>query len=230
MSDMSHGETKTNLLKAALPHVAFDGWTDTTFDAAVADTDVNPTVARAVCPRGAVDLAVAFHKAGDLEMRQAYRTTDTSQMKIREKVTLAVRLRLEAAQDKEAVRRGTTLFALPQYGADGAKLIWGTSDAIWTVLGDPSDDINWYTKRATLSAVYGSVVLIWLGDDSLDHQATWDFLDRRIDNVMQIEKAKAQVRGNKALSTLLAGPNWALSFVKKPPTVPKVDLPGSWNR
>ncbi len=230
MTDMPYDETKAALLDAILPHVAFDGWTEPSFQAALNDVDINPTVARAVCPRGAVDLAVLFHQNGDRAMVAAYRATDTSQMKIREKVTLAVRLRLEAATDKEAVRRGTTLFALPQYAGDGAKLIWGTADAVWDVLGDPSDDINWYTKRATLSAVYGSVVLYWLGDDSQDHQATWDFLDRRIDNVMQIEKAKAQVRGNKALSSLLAGPNWALSFVKKPPTVPKVDLPGSWNR
>ena len=62
------------------------------------------------------------------------------------------------------VRRGTTLFALPHHAAEGAKLIWGTADAIWTALGDTSDDVNWYTKRATLSAVYGSVVLFWLGE------------------------------------------------------------------
>lgn len=230
MSDLSYQETKQALLDAAMIHVAFDGWTAPTFDAAVADTGMNPTVAHAVCPRGAVDLAVAFHKAGDDKMRQNYRANDTSQMKIREKVTHAIRLRLLAADDKEAVRRGTTLFALPQFATEGAKLIWGTADAVWDLLGDPSDDINWYTKRATLSGVYGSTVLFWLGDDSADNQATWDFLNRRIDNVMQIEKIKAQVRNNKPLSTLLAGPNWLLGQVKKPPTVPKVDLPGSWNR
>jgi ubiquinone biosynthesis protein COQ9 len=52
------------------------------------------------------------------------------------------------------------------HAADGAKAIWGTADRIWTALGDTSDDLNWYTKRATLSAVYGSTVLYWLGDDS----------------------------------------------------------------
>jgi ubiquinone biosynthesis protein COQ9 len=33
-------------------------------------------------------------------------------------------------------------------------------------------------------------VLFWLGDDSPGHQATWEFLDRRIEDVMQIEKLK----------------------------------------
>jgi ubiquinone biosynthesis protein COQ9 len=43
---------------------------------------------------------------------------------------------------------------LPMYAADGARAIWGTADAIWTALGDTSEDVNWYTKRATLSGVY----------------------------------------------------------------------------
>ncbi len=104
------------------------------------------------------------------------------------------------------MRRGTTLFALPQHAADGARAIWGTADAIWTALGDTSRDLNWYTKRATLSGVYASTVLYWLGDDSTGHQATWEFLDRRIDDVMQIEKAKAAFRENPLGKALLAGP------------------------
>ena len=106
-------------------------------------------------------------------------------------------IRIEiAGEHKEAVRRGTTLFALPHMAAEGAKLIWGTADAIWTALGDTSQDANWYTKRLTLSGVYSAVVLYWLGDDSLDMQATDAFLERRIDNVMQFEKFKAQARQN----------------------------------
>jgi len=59
---------KEQLLDAALMHVAFDGWSEATFKAAVSDTGMDPTVARAVCPRGAVDLAVAYHKRGDQQM------------------------------------------------------------------------------------------------------------------------------------------------------------------
>jgi ubiquinone biosynthesis protein COQ9 len=131
--------------------------------------------------------------------------------------------------DKEAVRRGTTLFALPMHAGDGAKAIWGTADKIWNALGDTSDDVNWYTKRATLSGVYSATVLYWLGDDSADNQATWEFLDRRIDDVMQIEKVKAQVRESPTLSKLLAGPNWLLGRIKAPPKMPDIDLPGRWN-
>ncbi len=219
---------KTELLQAALAHVAFDGWSEATFQAAIRDADVAPSIARAVCPRGAVDLAIAFHKAGDEEMLARLKTADLSELKFRDKIAKAVRLRLEAVSDKEAVRRGATLFALPMYAADGVKLVWGTCDAIWTALGDTSDDVNWYTKRATLSGVYSSTVLYWLGDDSPDHMATWAFLDRRIEDVMQIEKLKAKARNSPTISRLMAGPNWLMGQIKAPARMPNMDLPGSW--
>jgi len=224
----SQDAIKTQLLDAALVHVAFDGWSEDTFRAAIRDSEVDPATAKMVCPKGALDLAIAFHEAGDAGMVKALEERDMSDMRFRDKVALAVRLRLEAIEDKEAVRRGTTLFALPHNAPEGAKLIWGTADAIWTALGDTSVDVNWYTKRATLSAVYSSTVLYWLGDDSVEYEATWEFLDRRIENVMQFEKLKAQVNGNPVLSRLMAGPNWVLGRVKAPSKAPGMGLPGSF--
>ncbi|MEM6565329.1 MAG: COQ9 family protein [Pseudomonadota bacterium] len=223
-----YATAKEDLLQAALAHAPFDGWSETTFNAAIRDTELSLSVARAVCPRGAVDLAVAFHKQGDAAMLVRLNEADLTDVKFRDKVAAAVRFRLEVVEDKEAVRRGTTLFTLPMYAADGAKLVWGTCDEIWTALGDTSDDINWYTKRASLSGVYSATVLFWLGDDSPDYMATWDFLDRRIEEVMMIEKFKARVRKNPILSRMMEGPNWVLSHIKAPTRVPKVDLPGSW--
>ena len=214
----------SELLTAIVPHVVFDGWSKTSFDCAVADLKMDPAFAAMLAPRGALDLAVAYHRQGDAQMRAAYQTSSNISVKIREKIILAVRLRLETIADKEAVRRATSLFALPQYAGEGAKLIWGTADHIWDVLGDSSRDVNWYSKRATLSAVYGATVLFWLGDESSGHAATWAFLDRRIENVMQIETAKAKIRNNKPLNSALAGPLWLLGKIKAPQT--RDDLPG----
>ncbi|MEL6640472.1 MAG: hypothetical protein AAFP98_04020 [Pseudomonadota bacterium] len=96
----------TKLIDAALPHVAFDGWGEEAFRAAVADIGLDPEQAKQVCPRGAVDLAVGFHKAGDHAMQQALAQADLGNMRYSEKVAHAIRLRLDAVDDKEAVRRG----------------------------------------------------------------------------------------------------------------------------
>lgn len=211
-------------------HVPFDGWSQTTFDAAVADSDLDPALARSICPRGAVDLAVQYHRKGDAAMLARLEEADLSDMRFRDRVAAAVRFRLEVIDDKEAVRRGTTLFALPMYAADGAKLVWGTADAIWDALGDTADDVNWYTKRATLSGVYSATVLYWLGDQSEGHADTWAFIDRRIDGVMQIEKLKARVNDNPVLGRLMAGPNWLAKQIKPPQKMTRSGLPGSWRR
>jgi ubiquinone biosynthesis protein COQ9 len=131
-------------------------------------------------------------------------------------------------EDKEIIRRATTVFALPQNLKRGGDLIWGTSDLIWTTLGDTSDDYNWYSKRTILSGVYSATLLYWLGDQSDGHADTWDFLDRRIDNVMQFEKTKAKLRENQGLMRLLAGPRALLSRLQAPsPTLN--DRPGTWS-
>jgi len=223
-------EIKDALLEAILPHVIFDGWSPVAFEAAVAETDVELALANAICPRGATDLALAFHKRGDDAMVTRLKREDLSGLRFRDRIATGVRFRLEEVElYKEAVRRGTALFALPHLSVDGAKAIWGTADAIWTALGDASDDFNWYSKRATLSGVYGSTVLFWLGDDSVGHADTWAFLDRRIDDVMQIEKVKKQVNDNPALSGLMAGPNWLLSKIKAPAKMTPSDFPGHWS-
>lgn len=212
------------LLDAALAHVPFDGWSEATLRAASADIGVTPALARAWYPRGALDLAVAYHRRGDAAMLARLAAADLSAMRFRDRVAAAVRYRIEAA-NLEAVRRGAALFALPQNAATGAGLIWGTADAIWTALGDTSDDINWYTKRATLSAVYSSSVLFWLGDDSPEHEASWAFLDRRIEDVMRIEGTKARLRGNRLLGSLLKGPLGAITRIRPPRAAP-ADMPG----
>ncbi|MEI4232188.1 COQ9 family protein [Roseovarius sp. D22-M7] len=225
---MSQTMLMSRLLEAAKLHVPFDGWSDATLRMAADDAGIDAGLIPAICPRGAVDLALAFHDEGDRLMRARLEATDLGAMRFRDRVAFAVRVRLELVEDRELVRRATTLFALPQHAADGAKAIWRTCDHIWTALGDRSDDVNWYTKRATLAGVYASTVLYWLGDDSEGSTRTWEFLDRRIDGVMQIEKLKGRARDNRLISGLMAGPMKVLSRVRAPDRRQQTGMPGRW--
>jgi ubiquinone biosynthesis protein COQ9 len=185
------------LILAMLPHVPFDGWSKEALAMALRESGVDAGLARRAFPRGGLDAAMAFHRRGDRLMTEAMDAAPLAEMKIREKVTFAVRTRLEIAEPhREAVRRGAAMLALPMHAAEGARAVWGTADAIWTALGDESQDINWYSKRATLSGVYSSVALYWLADESDGRADTWAFLDRRIADVMRIEKAKAQLKAS----------------------------------
>ena len=221
--------TQDAILEAALPNVPFDGWTAETLRRATEEAGLAPAQGRAAFPRGGVDMALAFHRRGDAAMAERIAAEDLGALRFRDRVARAVRLRLEIADEHpEAVRRGATLFALPIHAADGARAVWGTADAIWEALGDTSRDVNWYTKRATLAGVYSSTLLYWLGDRSEGREATWAFLDRRIDDVMRIEGMKAMVRANPVLSRLMAGPAALMGMIRAPARGPRDDLPGRW--
>ena len=214
------------LMLTALPNVAFDGWSNSTFVAACREADISERKARLFCPRGALDLAIAFHKWGDDQFETAFTKKKISELKVREKIRKAVELRIKLASDKEAVRRGVVLFALPIYAFEGSRLIWDTSDLIWELIGDNSEDYNWYSKRAILSAVYASTVLYWLGDNSEGSEETWHFLDRRIEDVMKFETAKVQLKANKFTEKFNGLTEKFLKTIKRPSRNIDPNLPG----
>lgn len=218
-------ETIAKLLDAAEMHVVFDGWSDTTFAMAIEDSGVDAGLAALACPRGGLDLAVAYHKMGDRALVIAMETADLGTMRYSDRVAFGIRARLEAV-DREAVRRGVSLFTLPQHAAEGASLVLQTVSLIWETLGDTSTDVNWYTKRAILAGVYSSVLLFWLGDESDGYADTWAFIDRRIANVMKFEVAKAKMRKNPLAKILMAGPSRILEHIKAPNGKAQTEFPG----
>ncbi len=203
-SNLDVAAARADLLAAILPNVPFDGWSDPAFTAAVEASGIDAALARLVCPRGAVDLAVAYHRAGDAVMLARLEASDLRALRIRDRVALALRLRLDAG-DPELVRRGAAVFALPQNAATGAALIWATADAIWRALGDSSDDFNWYSKRMSLSAVYSACALFWMGDSSEGQRDTEAFIAHRVDGIMTFEKFKSRVVDLPGVKDLLSG-------------------------
>jgi ubiquinone biosynthesis protein COQ9 len=176
------------LLKAALPHVPFDGWTRTALQAGARDTGIEPALADNAFPGGMAELLEFYHGQADIEMVRALEAySDLAALKTREKVALAIRLRLEAnAGHREAIRQALSFLALPTNAPLGAKCLYRTVDAIWYAAGDKATDFSFYTKRALLAGVYSATVLYWLNDKSEGFAETWTFLDRRIADVMKI--------------------------------------------
>jgi len=97
-------DPQDQMLDAALSHVPFDGWSPATFNAAIKDSGLDPALARAVCPRGSVDLAVAYHRRGDAKMLEGLAEADLANLRFRDRIAKAVRLRLEAGAGQHAFR------------------------------------------------------------------------------------------------------------------------------
>jgi ubiquinone biosynthesis protein COQ9 len=192
---MDKQQAAREIIAKALPMVPFDGWTQHTLNAAALAAGYKRGDAIRVFPEGAIQAANAYLHEANEQMLEALLPYHLDTMKIRERITLAVRLWLEVqTPNREALRKTLALHAQPFYLQHGLHALYETVDTIWYAIGDNSTDFNFYTKRATLAAVFSATLITWLNDHSSGHEQSWEFLDRRIGDVMQIEKAKAQLR------------------------------------
>ncbi|MCW0236550.1 MAG: COQ9 family protein [Ferrovibrio sp.] len=194
MSDEHLLTEKRALLAAMLPHVPFDGWSAKSLNLAAADCGYDSGIAMRAFPGGAAEVLDFWVAETDAAMLRALESRDLAAMKVRERVKLAVLTRLElVAAHREAVRRALTLEALPQHAPRALKQLYRTVDAIWYAAGDTATDFNFYTKRMLLAGVYATTLLHWLDDKSEGFAGTAAFLDRRLADVMRIEKAKGRL-------------------------------------
>ncbi|MEB3702488.1 COQ9 family protein [Candidatus Bealeia paramacronuclearis] len=180
---------KVEILEKALSHVSFLGWKDPLILESLQDMNQDPSWSWRLFPEGVRDLLEFWSNSLDQEMLKILNKEGTSHLKIREKITLAVKTRLILLEShKDAARQAFYYFSKPQQIPLALRLSAKTVDEIWYWAGDKSTDYNYYTKRLLLGGVYSSTLFYWLKDESPDHQKTWDFLERRINTVLELPK------------------------------------------
>ena len=181
---------REKLLDSMLEIAPEAGWTHAALARAGERAGLSEGQVHLATPHGVTDLLEAFAARAARATSVRLGTSDIAALKVREKVKAGVKAWLAyLAPYKAAVKRAA---ATPANLLTGPKGLWAAADAIWTALGDKSTDFNWYTKRTILSGLLGATLAAWMGTD--DEAAVDAFLDRRIENVMQFEKFKAQAR------------------------------------
>jgi ubiquinone biosynthesis protein COQ9 len=194
-------QIRRRLALAVGENAVFDGWSRAAVDSAATQLGIDKDQARLAMPKSQADLIDVYIQGVDRTLEERWPPKKLESLKIRERIRTLVWSRLEImGSAREAVRRALAILAMPQNAPTGLKMGWRTADQMWRLAGDNSTNFNHYTKRMTLGAVYGSTLLVWLDDQSGGWSETSAFLDRRIDNVMQFEKWKAQWRGQEGFS------------------------------
>lgn len=186
-------EIKENLLKRALFHVPFDGWSKNLLEQAAVETGVDPSYSWRLFPQGPMEAIAYWSHQLDAELLATLPSPDT--LKVREKIALATRERISLLTPyREAARKTARYLALPQHVTQATRMLYKTVNEIWYYAGDTSTDYNFYTKRGLLAWVYSTTFLYWLKDDSEDFEKTWIFLNNRIEEVLTLPKLPQKIK------------------------------------
>lgn len=194
-ADPTLDEMRAALGPAIAAEAVFDGWTDTALINAGAMLGLSADHARLAMPDGATGMIAAWYAAIDTALTAQFPPERIFAMKVRDRIGALVLARLALVRpNREAARRALAVLAQPRNLATAARLGWQAADTMWRLAGDTAVDLNHYTKRATLAAIYGATLLVWLDDDSEDETETQAFLARRLAGVMRFETLKARFR------------------------------------
>jgi ubiquinone biosynthesis protein COQ9 len=186
-------------LDALLPLVPMQGWTFSALRDALQDSGGDPRDAELLFPGGAADMVEAFIDLADRRMAAAAADADLAGLRTPARVRAVLALRFaQNRPHRDAIRRAFAVLGNPRHARLAARCTARTVDAVWHAAGDRAADFSWYTKRATLAAIYGATLLFWLRDSGEDDSATLAFLDRRLAGAAQIGKLRKRVQAGCA--------------------------------
>lgn len=126
----------------------------------------------------------------DLEQALQGQHDELQRLRVSQRVAHAVKERLQMLHPViDSWPQALAVAASPKNLPHSMKLLGSLVDGIWYAVGDTSTDMNWYTKRATLAAIYLSTELYMLNDSSPQYQDTWAALERRLHDSFVLGKA-----------------------------------------
>jgi len=178
---------RDRVLDALTADQDFAGWSWAKTTEVCQNLGFQDDFAASIFPNGVVDVAAHFSDKYDRLMLMALEDVPVSSLRTRDRIRAAVLTRFDTLEDlRPAVRAALAFWALPNHTLQGQRVLWRTADRIWSWAGDNATDYNRQTKRALLSSILVGTTLVWIDDQSPQKMITQAFLDRRIENVMEI--------------------------------------------
>ena len=178
-------------IRAMLPVAAGQGWNWATIRAGLAAIGEDPALAESHFPTGATGAVAAWIDLANRDMEAAAAAEGVTGLRVPARIRRVVELRLAAvAPHKPALRRALSLLAIPCNAPVALRTTAATVDAMWHAAGDTSADFSWYTRRATLAAVYGTTLAYWMRNDEPAIGEAMAFLDRRLADLARLGKRR----------------------------------------
>ncbi len=184
---------------AMLPVAAEQGWTWSTIRAGLEAAGEDPALAESHFPGGPVDAILTWIDLANRQMEEAAGREALLLLRVPARIRRLIELRLGAvAGHKPALRRAVATLSLPWNAPQALRSSAATASAIWYTAGDTSADFSWYTRRATVGAIYAATLAWWLRDDDPDLTEALAFLDRRLAGHARFQKVLKRVKRKAA--------------------------------
>lgn len=184
--------TDDALILAAVAQANHIGWTRETLRRALEDQGEPAEMLDNAFPRGVAGAVEAWCALADRRMEEEAAAEDMTALRTPQRIRRVIELRLRAAEpDREALRAATALLALPWNLPVALRCTANTASSIWYAAGDSSADFSWYTRRATVAAIYAATLAYWLRPQAPELEEVLEFLDRRLSELPK-PKAKQQ--------------------------------------
>ncbi|XP_065827436.1 ubiquinone biosynthesis protein COQ9, mitochondrial-like [Oscarella lobularis] len=192
-------DTKGKLLDLALEFVPEYGWSKQALSRAAKSLGF-PSVAHGLVSRGAIDIIFYFERKSNNQIVEEFypkspRTkTDEEKPNVTAFLYDIIKARLALIEPYiEKWPQALALQSQPQYTVEAFTNLGHLMDDIWYLAGDNSTDMNWYTKRISLGAIYGSAELYMLQDRSPGYENTWTFVENRLDDFVALLRARKRI-------------------------------------
>uniref|UniRef100_A0A6B2LDG8 Ubiquinone biosynthesis protein n=1 Tax=Arcella intermedia TaxID=1963864 RepID=A0A6B2LDG8_9EUKA len=187
-------EKRKEILDNALRNVHTLGWTYEALALGASQAGLPPT-AHGIITNGPIDLVHYFIDQCNIKFLSDL--PELNKIPLKSRIETLIRLRLSLyvpyiSRWSEALGLLAQPQNLPTSVPKLAKLI----DEIWYQAGDDTTDHNWYIKRAVLTGIYTSTELYMLTDLSENHASTWEFLHRRIEDMIVLSEYQSSLEGS----------------------------------
>ncbi len=186
---------KNRFLKEFLVISSINGWNLDSFEKTKKKLKFNSDLANKLFTNKLDDLILFYNFSTNDQLSKIYKKRRFNKKSIRLSILNAIKIKFELLnKNKDSVKKSSIFLSNPSKQFLSGKIIYKTVDHIWKLIGDLSNDYNFYTKRAILASIYSFAMIMWLNDKNKNLDKTFNFLEKSIMNMNVVSNIKSKLK------------------------------------
>ncbi len=182
--EQKHYNLKLKFVGVLLNSLISSRWNERLLEEAEIECGFAKGYSQIIFPEGLRGVIDFYENLQDQKMLEL--SKHESPIKIRDKIALALKVRIKDYVPKFVHLANRNYFAMPNNVLFATKMAFRTCDVIWRYAGDKSIDYNYYTKRSLLLSVYISSIIYYIQDNSENNIDTDKYIADSLAKIISI--------------------------------------------